>query len=408
MADSTTVNINGYKERTFEEIRAEIVDETNQLIPELQMVDNTLVSNLIDVSAVILKQQEGLIKYLFNGTSYPSTSDILFDLVSRDYGVSRHPSAQSSCDIKITGTPGYIINNGTKFSNADGSVIFYTTSNAVINSVGEVTLNCLSSSLKEDIDKILLGDINKAVIPNTNITNIINTTIPTPSVDLESINNFKYRVQERLRNIVQGSPEGLLSQLKNVTDVNPLLVNLNIGTQEISGVRYNSVEAIVGGGDPADISKALLDYCGLNSKVLVSNPSNSEVNRTVSQNIRIGSSNITVNFTRPKILNFGLTIKPKFKDILVTNEQLEVSITNNIIDIFNNLSITNEINKTFIREIFVDELSTYGINYNNIISVDFDYTIDGQPGVLDGNEYMTEKLPDTWLKITSFNIEIQS
>lgn len=407
MANDSSISINGYRERTFEEIRAEIVDETNQLIPELKVLDNTLVSNLIDVSAVILKQQEGLIKYLFNGTSYPSTSDVLFDLVSRDYGVSRHPSADSSCDIKITGTPGYIINEGTQFSNANSSVIFYTINTNIINSVGECIVNCVSDSLQEDIDKILLGDINTLLVPNANVTKVENITVPTPSREIESIDNFKERVQERVRNIIQGSPEGLLSQLKAIDGVDPLLVNLNIGNQEIQGVRYNGVEAIVSGGDPNSIAKVLLDYCGLNSKVLVSNPSGSEANRTVEQTIKIGSSDVPVKFTRPKILNFELTIKPKFKGVNITSEQLTASISDNMINKFNNLSITTEVNDTLIREIFVDELSDYGIKYSNIISVDFDYKIDGAPGSLDLNGYIPEKLPDTWLKITNFDIQIQ-
>lgn len=407
MADTSSVGINGYKERSFEEIRAEIVDETNQLIPELKLVDNTLVSNLIDVSSVILKQQEGLIKYLFNGVSYPSTSNVLFDLVSRDYGVTRHPSAEASCDIKVTGTPGYIINNGTQFSNATGSVIFYTTKSYAINSVGECIMNCYSNSLKEDINKILVGDINKTIVPDNNITKVENIDIPTPAIEIESLNNFKERILERVRNIVQGSPEGLMSQLKAISGVNPLLVNLNIGTQEIDGIRYNGIEAIVSGGDPSEISKKLIDYCGLNSKVLVSNPSGSEGNRTVEQTIKAGSSSIPVKFTRPKILNFELTIKPKFKDLVITNEQLQASMTDNIISIFNNLPITEPVNKTFITETFVDELSNYGIKYSNIVSVDFEYTIDGTPGSLDANEFIPEKLPDTWLKITKFNIQIQ-
>lgn len=406
MADSI-VSINGYKERTFEEIKNEISTELNQLIPELNLLDNTLVSNLIDTSSVILKQQEGLIKYLFNGISYPSTSDIFFDLVSRDYGISRHPSAKSSCDIKITGTPGYIINGNTQFSNDSGSVVFYSVNNTVINSTGECIINCLSDSLKDDLEKVLVGDINKTVVPDNNITNVKNLNIPTSNREIENLNNFKTRIQERVRNIVQGSPEGLMSQLKAISGVNPLLVNLNIGTQEIQGVRYNSIEAIVSGGDPAEISKSLLDYCGLNSRVLVSNPSGSEANRTVEQTIKIGSSNIPVKFTRPKILNFELKIKPKFKDFIVTNEQLQASMTDNIVNKFNNLPITEPVNKTFITETFVDELSNYGIKYSNIISVDFEYKIDGVPGSLDPNEFIPEKLPDTWLKITKFEVEIQ-
>lgn len=407
MANEISIGIDGYKERTFEEIRSEIVTELNQLIPELKILDNTLVANLIDTSSVILKQQEGLIKYLFNGISYPSTSNIVFDLVSRDYGVSRHPSAVSSCDIKLTGTPGFIINEGTQFSNADNSVIFYTTNTNTINSVGECIINCLSDSLKEDLDKILVGDINQLIVPDKNITDVRNITIPTASRDIENINNFKLRVQERVRNIVQGSPEGLLSSLKSIQGVDPLLVNLNIGTQEVGGVRYNGVEAIVSGGDPAEISKVLLDYCGLNPKVLISNPSGSESNRTVQQNVIVGSSNIPVKFTRPKILNFELTIKPKFRDTTVTNEQLEAAMTEKIISIFNNLPITEPVNKTFVTETFIDELFNYGIKYTNIVSVDFEYKIDNIPGTLDANEYIPEKLPDTWLKITKFKVDIQ-
>lgn len=403
----SSISINGYKERTFEEIREEVINDVNQLIPDLKVLDNTLVANLIDVSSVILKQQEGLIKYLFNGVSYPSTSDVLFDLISRDYGVSRHPDASSSCDILISGTPGYIITENTQFTNEDGSVVFYTTEPNIINSVGELVITCISDSLKEDIDKIFVGDIKVLAVPDKNITSVKNITIPTASRDLENINNFRKRVQERVRNIVQGSPEGLLSQLKDVKDVNPLLVNINIGEQEIEGVRYSSIEAIVGDGDIYDISKVLLDYCGLNPYILVSNPSNKENNRTVSQNIKIGSSDVPIKFTRPKILNFELTVKPKLKDVSVTSEQLEVSIVDNIINVFNNLPITDPVNKTFIRETVVDELFKYGIKYRNIVDVNFEYKIDGKPGVLDPNEFISEKLPDTWLKITKFNVEIE-
>lgn len=404
------IGIDGFRDRSLDSIKQSIIRDIENQIPDFKNLDRTLVSNLIDTGSVLLKQVEGISKFLFNGISLPSVTDEFFDLVSRDYGMNRHQAAKAQLDITIEGTPGFIIESGTSFVSTKQNlqnIVFYNIEDVIINSIGSVTVRCVSDSLPEQLNEVKVNDIDRLALANNNVTSVKNINIPTPRRDIESLQNFKFRIQERLRNPIQGSYEGLLSSLKEIPDVDPLLVNVNIGSQMIDSIKYNGIEAIVGGGDPAQISKVLLDYCGLSPRLLISNPSKSETNRTITQSVTMGSSNFEVKFTRPKLLNFELTMKPRFKNVTATSQQLEIAITDKMIDIFNNLAIHDTINKTFIKDKFISLLSEYGITLQNIIDVDFEYKIDGAAGQLDSQGFISEKLSDTYLKIVNFKIIIQ-
>lgn len=402
------IGIFGYKERTFEEIRESVVNDIQQIQPELVDLPDSLVSNLIDVGSVLIKQNEGLIKYLFNGISLPSVDDMFFDVVAQDYGMTRLPAAQAQLEMKITGTPGYKLAPNTKFSNANNTIIFYNKDSLIINSVGECSFTAYSDNLEADLNNVNIGDINKLLVSDANVLTVENKTIPTPVKDEETLQSFRTRIQERVRNIIQGTPDGLVSQLCSVEGVNPLQVNVVIGEQNIKGVKYNSIEAIVGQGDSADIAKVLMDYCGLNPRVLVSNPSKGETNRTIEQSVSYEKSSYIVKFTRPKILKLELIIKPKFRDILTTNTELELATTDKVINIFNNLSIRDILNRTFIEQMFINLMKEYGYKDSNIVSVDFEYKVDGSTGQLDPNGYFTEQEKDTVFNLDKYSILIQN
>lgn len=402
------ISIDGYKERSFEEIRNSVVEDIKAIEPQLADLPESLVSNLIDVGSVLIKQNEGLIKYLFNGISLNSVDDKFFDIVAQDYGMTRLPAAKAQLDIKITGLPGYKLSPNTKFTNEDNRVIFYNKDSLIINSVGECQFTAYSDNLQTELEDIEIGDINTLLIADDNITTIENTSIPSAIRNQEDLQSFRSRIQHRIRNIVQGTPEGLVSAICSIPGVNPLQVNVILSEQLIRDVKYRSIECVVGQGDSAEIAKVLMDYCGLNPRLLVSNPSNNESNRTVNQTVTYKKSSYNVKFTRPKLVNLELTIKPKFRDILVTNNELELATTNKVIDIFNNLSIRDILNKTFIQQIFINLMKEYGYIDSNIVSVDFSYKCDGKNGVLDPNGYFTEQQDDTYFVLKKYTILIQN
>lgn len=402
------IGVTGYAPRTLDEIREEVLKDIKYIEPELADLPNTLVDNLINVGCILLKQNEALVRYLFNGISYPSTSDEFFDIVSQDYNLSRHPNAKATVDIKVTGTPGYIIASNTKFSNANNKVTFFNVKAVIINSLGEAIFTAISDNTNEELKNINVNDINKMVIADDNVTTISNINVPTQVKEFESLESFKQRVQRRVRTLVQGSREGLISALTAIKGVDPRQVNVIVGEQQINGVKYNSIEAIVGGGDSADIALALIDYCSLNPRVLVSNPSKEEANRTVSQSIQQSGSSFTVKFTRPKVLKLELTIKPRFSGIVANNQQIEASTQKAFEDLFANISIQDKVNKTLITQTFIDTFKSYGNTDANIISVDFDYKVDGTAGSLDASLFFSEQAKDTLFQLTKYNVLIQS
>lgn len=401
------IGVDGYAPRTLDEIREEVLKDIKSIEPELADLPNTLVDNLINVGCILLKQNEALVRYLFNGISYPSTSDEFFDIVSQDYNLSRHPNAKATVDIKVTGTPGYIIASNTKFSNANNKVTFFNVKAVIINSLGEAIFTAISDNTNEELKNINVNDINKMVIADDNVRTISNINVPTQVKEFESLESFKQRVQRRVRTLVQGSREGLISALTSIKGVDPRQVNVIVGEQQISSVKYNSIEAIVGGGDSADIALALIDYCSLNPRVLVSNPSRGESNRTVSQSLQQSGSSFTVKFTRPKVLKLELTIKPKFSGIVANNQQVEASTQKAFEDLFANISIQDKINKTLITQTFIDAFKSYGNTDANIISVDFEYKVDGARGSLDGLLFFSEQAKDTLFQLTKYNVLIQ-
>lgn len=405
---SERVGINGYKPRTLDEIRESVLTDIKSIEPELADLPNSLVDNLVNVGCILLKQNESLVRYLFNGISLNSVCDEFFDVVAQDYNMTRHPDSKAYVDIKVTGTPGYIIASNTKFKNTDNKVNFYNTKAVVINSLGEAIFTALSDNSNEDIKLINIGDINSPVIPDDNIKTVSNINVPTLMKEFESLYSFKERVQQRIRTPIQGSRESLLSALTSIKGVDPRQINVIVGEQKIKNVTYNSIEAIVGGGDNADIATILHKYSSLNPRVLVSNPSKNENERTVTQSLQQSGSSFNIVFTRPKILKLELTLKPKFTGIVTNNQQIETATQAAFEELFGTISIQEKINKTLILQTFINKIKDYGYTDSNIVSVDFDYKVDTKTGSLDGNGFMTEQEKDTLFQLVKYSVLIQA
>lgn len=408
MQEISNIGIQGYKEQSLEEIRASIINDVKKIDPNFVDLAAGLATNLIDVGSVVLKQNQGLIKYLFNGLSLNSVSDPFFDLVAQDYNMTRKPSAKSQCEIKIRGAKGLLIPNNTRFTNADKSVIFYNANEGIINSLGECILTCFSDNTPEEIKGIQKGDINTLLIEDSKITSIENLDTPTMVREIESLNDFRLRIQRRTRNLIQGSLEGLLVELQSLKGVDPLLISIVNTTQKTrTNEIYRGIEVIINGGDIYEIAQVINQYMGLSPKLLISNPSNNENDRQIKVSLKSGKSNYTIVFTRPKALKLELIVKPKLHGVISNNNELLLATQSAFIDAFKNLQIDEKINKTFIREVFIDSLISKGYEYSQIGEIEFDYKVDNKRGVLDLNGFFSEKLDDTYFILEKYEVQIQ-
>lgn len=406
------LGILGYKERTFSEIRSDIVSDLKQIQPQLETLPSSLIDNLIDCGAVLLKQNEGLSKTLFNSISLNS-SDPFFDIIAQDYGIVRHTEAKAQITMKIkSDTLGYILPVNTIFTNADSSVKFYNIAPLIINSLGECTFTAYSDNLESELKSVNVGDINTLAIQDNKITEIQNIDLPNPPISIETFTEFKERIQQRLRSLVSGSRDNLENMIKAIQGVNPLQVKIKdtYTQQSVEGgiEKFKALECIIGGGDSVEIAYTLSLFMGLSPLFLTSNPSNSESERTIETTIQEGYNSVKVVFTRPKLQKLEITFKPKLWNVITNNQSLELAFTDSLSEIFSNLNINQKINKTFLEKIFIDILlEKFNYKSENIVSVDFEIKIDNAPASFDDLGFITNQYDDTYFLLDSFSIILQ-
>lgn len=402
------LGILGYKERTFDEIRSEIVEELKQIQPQLETLPSSLIDNLIDCGAVLIKQNEGLSKTLFNTISLNS-SDPFFDIIAQDYGITRHTEAKAQITMKVkSDTLGYVLPVNTIFTNENSSVKFYNTKPLIINSLGECTFTAFSDNLESELKDINVGDINSLSIQDSKIKEIQNIDLPNPPLSIETFTEFKERIQQRLRSLVSGSKDNLENMIKSIKGVNPLQVKIK-DTYSQSGIeKFKAIECIIGGGDSVEIGYILSQFMGLSPLFLVSNPSNNEKERSIETTIQEGFSSVKVVFTRPKLQKLNITFKPKLWNVITNNQSLELAFSDSLSDIFSNLNINQKINKTFLEKIFIDILlDKFNYKSENIVSVDFEIKIDNKTASFDDLGFISSQFDDTYFLLDKFSIILQ-
>lgn len=407
------LGILGYNERSFEEIRSDIVNDLKQIQPQLESLPSSLVDNLIDCGAVLLKQNEGLSKTLFNSISLNS-SDPFYDIIAQDYGLNKHTEAKAQITMKIkSDTLGYILPVNTIFTNADSSVKFYNIAPLIINSLGECTFTAYSDNLESELESVNVGDINTLAIQDSKITEIQNIDLPNPPISIEGFIEFKERIQQRMRSLVSGSKDNLENMIKSIQGVNPLQVKIKdtyIQNTISDGIveKYKGIECIIGGGDNVEIAYTLSQFMGLSPLFLVSNPSNNESARTIQTTIQEGYNSVEIVFTRPKLQKLNITFKPKLWNVITNNQSLELAFTDSISEIFSNLNINQKINKTFLEKIFIDILlDKFNYKSENIVSIDFSISIDGSLANFDDLGFISNQYDDTYFLLDGFSIILQ-
>jgi len=405
------ISISGYKPTSMDDIRNNLINTIKEKNPDFYTETiGSIQENLITTGAYLIKYNNDLINYLFNGVSLNSVDSNFLDLLANDYNLSRLSGIKASCTISITGTPGYILPTRTKFTNAKGNVVFQTNNEIIINSLGTAEVVAYSDSLDDNIKDVKAGDINKLVIDDDNIKIITNKQAPTRKEDAENDDTFRNRIQKRMRNLHGNTLESLYLNICNVEGVIQRLVNIvyktnqNIGSSGSNKLQANTVEVIVEGGDSTDIVYQIFNSIGLNPIVFVSNPTDKDTTRTIEQQVKFLNSMVTLKYTKPKQLKLALNISPVLNNVLTNANQLKLATQDYFIDYFKNVNISTSINKTLIEQLFIKSLREYGYDEANIQAINFTYTVDGKTGALDSNGFFSEKQIDTYFSLTDYEV----
>lgn len=387
----------GYQPNTPEEIRQNLQELFTQKVPNFTSRPADLQSNIIDAFATGLIYVEQQLGILFNAYSPSFAPDFLFELRAAEQGLRRKGAFKSSVDIQFKGSPYSLIPANTGVTGTD--LPTYTIlEDVMIPSTGSILVTAYCNDIT--IPTIGVGALNTIT---TNLKGITASNISTPTEpqEQESMDTFRKRVQAIWRNPRGGSYEYLLNQIQAIEGVDSRAVRLNI-----SG---NSVELVVAGGETSDIAFTMMRAGGITPILFVSNPSQSQTNRTVTQNLILNNQPIPYKFTRPLNVQIGIKVNLPLTNITATNNAVESVTQMAMEDYINNLKVGTPVNIASLTQVFIKAFEATGGSAININAntINFEVTNLTQSGTINFNSQGFLELQNDWyLTLSQYSVVI--
>lgn len=387
----------GYQPNTPEEIRQNLQELFTQKVPNFTSRPADLQSNIIDAFATGLIYVEQQLSILFNAYSPSFAPDFLFELRAAEQGLRRKGAFKSSVDIQFKGSPYSIIPANTGVTGTD--LPTYTIlEDVMIPSTGSILVTAYCNDTT--IPTIGVGALNTIT---TNLKGITASNISTPTEpqEQESMDTFRKRVQAIWRNPRGGSYEYLLNQIQAIEGVDSRAVRLN--------VNGNSVELVVAGGEPSEIAFTMMRAGGITPVAFVSNPSQSQTNRTVTQNLILNNQPIPYKFTRPLNVQIGIKVNLPLTNITATNNAVESVTQSAMEDYINNLKVGTPVNITSLTQVFIKAFESTGGSAININANTITYEVTNltQSGTINFNSQGFLELQNDWyLTLSQYSVVI--
>lgn len=394
---------NGYQPSTPEELRELLLAKVKEKIPTFEVLPAELRNNLLDEGATFATYFEDYFQTLFNWYAPSQANEILFSMFAEEQGLRRKGAYKSEVDLKFTGTAGSVIPKDLGVTTQDKKAVFYVSEETIIGTTGEVIV--LAYSNDDNIPTIGIGDLNTLTI-NLNLQ-VTNLTQPAQPIEIESFDLFKSRCQSRWRNPKYGSYEGLISAIKSIDGV--IQRTCTYKTMEIqdSGKTYSAINVVVSGGNAEDIAYVIYKYGGLTGKLFLSNPSDSDSNRTISYDLTIFNNTHTYKFTRAKLLNLDIKVSLSLRAITSSSASLIALTKESMQDYINSLEVGTLINKATLTEAFMIGFKRAGGNALNINQEMLTFEVkDGtSPMSFDGKGFLDIKF-DEYCILSNYDVEV--
>lgn len=402
----------GYIKRTADEIKADIIASLRQTIPEFTEQNADIQSNLLDTSIEAILQYENMMSALFNAYSPDYSNDDLFLKFAESIGLRQKGDFKAQATITFKGKYGDFIPRNTIITDAEGTCEFKTQDNVVCDTTG--TANVIALSETEDIyEANTLTTIKTILGDNITATNQVASLKYIPS---ETTASLKARAQAKLRSVRQGGKLYAEQLLKGIDGVDRRLVAFYDKTIKYTeGEKENAkdyyvkgIEAVIGGGSDEEVAKALyLSF--IETQKLISNPSDDILNRKKSVTLYVYNNPVTIEFTRPKVLELGITSKVAFTDTIASPVALQQLTQDAVREYINNLKVGTQVNKYSLIEIIMPIIVNAGMPSYTMKDIDFTYKIgDGEYKKFNSDGYIDEIEQDCYVVLQEYGFEINT
>lgn len=369
----------GFTQDTPTQIRTDITNEALANVVGFSSFPTELRTNLIDEAVIVEMRFQDMINALANGIGPDFANDQQFKQFGCSFGLTMKDFQYAQATVRFTGTAGTMIPKNTRVSNG-GTTTLYVKEQAIIGSTG--TKDVLCESKQEVVVVIPANTITTLVDVLPTVTSVTNPDAGTSGIPAESIEDFKKAVYNEIQSERYGSTTRARSLLREITGVESRLIHFRTMqfpvTDEGVTVYYQGIECVVGGGDDYEVAGALFTAF-LQTKNLLSDPSNSETARTVSVDVKQYNDSFPVKFTRPKQLEAALTVEVAIDGVTTTNDIVSGLLKPQFENYFNTLEVGEAVSAASMNQIVYDTLAGAAIQTANIGTITYTFTLDGVP-----------------------------
>lgn len=287
------------------QIREDIINKVVNNVPNFTSLPSGLDNNLIDESVILISQIQDMLVDTMNCISPAYANDFIIKQLGSAFGLEMKDRQLSKTTITFNGTPATFIPKGVKVKNVEGSQVFTTIENGIIQGNGSINLTCegedyYTTPAKANTLTVLVNQI-VGVDSCTNANDVAESTAT------ETIKEYRERFQLKAMANRTGTSATVQTNLLKVDGVVKRLLAVRGRQIEEESKKLAVVEVVVGGGDDYAVANAIFNSV-MFPIYLYSNPSGAETQRTISINVDFNGIPTEVKFTRPKIKKLDLTI----------------------------------------------------------------------------------------------------
>lgn len=393
---------NGWQPPTPQELREQLQEYLISEVPSFHERPADIVSNLVDGGTAFGMWLVLQLQTFFNGYAPSYGDDFIFELRASEVGLRRKSSYGSSVDVKFTAPPFTTIPEDTPIT-GEGLPTYLTLKTIIVGQTGEV----ITTAYCDDpiIPDIGIGQLNQLGISLRDVT-VENVSTPTKPQDDESFEEFVKRCQLQWASAKGGSVSYLLSALRAIDGVVQRAVKIQVNTN-------GSYEVLIDGGDPLDIAWAMFECGGILPNVFVSNPSLSQTNRTITQNIILNTQSIPLKFTRPLKVDIRIKASLPLKGITLNNFGVTQATQEAMVNFINSTEIGEAVNQIALQNAFMNAFLQSGAEATNIRATSirfevFNITGGGSTSInFDGEGYL-QLQPDWYLNLSKYEVALNA
>lgn len=254
----------GFVPQTYDEWLTAIqgdIKKNENLGPSADLSTGSYIETFAESLARQLAQSDLAKEDLYDAYSTSLAENISLDRLASNFGVARNAAAYATVILTIKGTPGYVIDAETMFSNNEDRN-YLTEEDVTIGTDGTVQVKADAEEVGEEYN----CDANTIVNQVMWVEEIETVTNPEPAsggADMEFDYDFRRRVKMGQKATKSPTPNGMSTALFAVPGVTSVRYVVNTAKPAIEGDPPYTTHIYVLGGNLDDVAQTISDNIGL-------------------------------------------------------------------------------------------------------------------------------------------------